>query len=236
MNKKTIYTLLAVAVCASLVFTLAAGPFASAPAKAESPEVWYGAWQAGPDLDTSLLGCAASDGFARYTGVYNSANNRIYFLGGRCENNNTTGAVFYFDLNTRSYTVTGAVMQTPVSNYQVVNVPDDGTGNGQGFYLVGGRTNTGAQTNAVQVYYPGNNTVATIATDPYPPSGGATRCPAVWCMPTARSTPSAVLTAQSCTTRPSSTTLLRLPAAAGRTSIPTCPPCAAISAWSRSAT
>jgi PKD repeat protein len=177
MKAKIIYTLLAVAVCASLVFTLAAGPLAASPVKAEAPDTWYGAWQAGPDLDTALLGCNAGDGFARYTGIYNPSDNRIYFLGGRCENNNTTGTVFFFDMTSRTYAVSGATMPTPVSNYQVVAVPDDGAGNGVGYYLIGGRNNAGVNTNTVQVYYPGNNTVATIATDPFPPGGGAVRTP-----------------------------------------------------------
>ena len=134
-------------------------------------DAWYGAWQMGPDLAGDLIGCNASDGIARHNGVYYPPDNRIYFLGARCEADNTTGAVFYFDIATRTYGLTGASMPVPVSNYQIAQVPDDGTGNGPGFYIIGGRTNTASQTNAVQVYYPETNTTANILTDPYPPDG-----------------------------------------------------------------
>jgi PKD repeat protein len=169
MNKKFLFTLLSLFVAASLVllpvFSQRAG--ATPPA----PDAWYGAWQMGPNLDGTLIGCSANDGFGRVTGVYYEPDNRVYFLGARCENNATTGTVFYFDLTTRTYGVTGTVMPTPVSNYQVVTVPDDGNGNGPGFYIIGGRTDAGGQSNVVQVYYPETNTTATIATDPYPPTG-----------------------------------------------------------------
>jgi subtilisin family serine protease len=171
MNRKSLNTLLSLIVLASLLvlpFTsLKAAPVSAAP---EAPDVWYGTWQMGPGLDATILGCPAGNGVARITGVYYQPQNRVYFLGARCEDNNTYGTVYYFDLASRTYAVTGAVMPVPVSNYSVVTVPNDGAGNGPGLYIVGGRENSGAQTAAVQVYYPNTNTVATIATDPFPPA------------------------------------------------------------------
>ncbi len=146
------------------------GPFPlQAQSQPSAPEQWPGSWVMGPALDTTMLGCTAGNGFGRFTGYYYAPQNRVYFLGGRCENNATTGAVFYFDPATRTYATTGATMPVPVSNYQVVPLEDD-MGHGLGLYIVGGRTGTGAQTTAVQVYYPADNTVATIASDPFPPA------------------------------------------------------------------
>lgn len=175
MNKRTttvIGVLLASAgLFALALFMLASSGTSAALAAPQAPEAWLGIWQMGPNLDTTILGCPAGNGLARYTGVYYAPTNRVYFLGGRCENNTTTtGTVFYFDVPTQSYGVTGAVMPTPVSNHVIALVPDDGQGNGPGLYIFGGRTGSGAQSNAVQVYYPTGNTVATIATDPYPAS------------------------------------------------------------------
>jgi len=66
--------------------------------------------------------------------------------------------------------VAGVILDTPVSNYQIAMIPNDGTGNGAGLYIVGGRTNDGGQTSAVQVFYPSVGTVDTITTDPFPPT------------------------------------------------------------------
>ncbi len=138
MNKKI---LVFVAICA-LGITLAAFGIRQATA-GNTPADWSGTWQMGPNLDTAPLGCTAGDGLARYTGIYYPEQDRVYFLGGRCENNNTTGNVFYFDPVTQTYVVTNAIMPTPVSNYQVVRIDDDGYGHGPGLYLFGGRTNAG---------------------------------------------------------------------------------------------
>jgi uncharacterized repeat protein (TIGR01451 family) len=167
MNRKALFIMGSLFISAALI----ALTFSFVP-RARGAETldWPGVWQAGPDLNTAMLGCSASDGFARFTGVYYPDNDRVYFLGGRCENNSTSGAVFYFNLATRTYATAGVTMPTPVSNYQVVLVNNDGRGHGPGLYIVGGRTGTGGQTSAVQVYYPQDNTVATIATDPYPAS------------------------------------------------------------------
>ena len=138
---------------------------------ADTPTDWSGTWQMGPNLDTTILGCAAGNGLARFTGIYYPTHDKVYFLGGRCElDTTTTGAVFYFDPVTETFSITGVAMATPVSNYQVVRIDDDGRGNGPGFYIIGGRTGTGGQTSAVQVYYPDVNLAETIATDPFPPA------------------------------------------------------------------
>jgi len=168
MSHKSIF-LLSLAIALGLLMLPVVGCQAGAISAATN--VWVGAWQMGPSLAGDLIGCNPTDGFARITGVYYQPQDRVYFLGARCEADTTTGAVFYFDMTTRTYGLTGASMPVPVSNYQAVTVPDDGTGNGLGFYIVGGRTGTGAQTTAVQVYYPDTNTTADILSDPYPPDG-----------------------------------------------------------------
>jgi subtilisin family serine protease len=170
MNKKKIFMIsvftLGIALAAFGFF----GAFTQARG-ANNPTAWAGLWEMGPSLDTNaLLGCPAGNGLARITAIYYPEQQRVYFLGARCEDNNTYGQVFYFDPVSKTFAVTGAVMQTPVSNYQVVRIDDDGTGNGPGLYIVGGRTQIGGQTTAVQVYYPNMNTVGTIATDPFPPA------------------------------------------------------------------
>ncbi len=170
MNKKIIFI---TGIC---VLGIALGLFGivgavSLAKGANGPADWSGTWQMGPNIDTTILGCAAGNGLARFTGIYNPTQDRVYFLGGRCElDTTTTGSVFYFDPVTETFAVTGVVMDTPVSNYQVVQIDDDGRGNGPGYYIVGGRTGTGGQTSAVQVYYPDVNLAETIATDPFPPA------------------------------------------------------------------
>ncbi len=135
-----------------------------------APDVWPGAWQMGPSLDGTIAGCPAGNGIGRITGQFydHASGPRIYFLGARCEDNSTSGTVFYFDLNDYTYHATGATMPVPVSNYIIALVPNDGQGHGPGMYLVGGRPAAGGVVDTVQVYYPDDNTVATIATDPYP--------------------------------------------------------------------
>jgi subtilisin family serine protease len=170
MNKKIIF------IIGIVTIGIAVGLFgyfgAVSLAKGEnSPTAWSGTWQMGPNLDTTILGCAAGNGLARFTGIYYPEQDRVYFLGGRCElDTTTTGAVFYFDPVTETYNATGEVMDTPVSNYQMVRIDNDGRGNGPGFYIVGGRKGDSTQTNAVQVYYPDINLAETIATDPFPPA------------------------------------------------------------------
>jgi subtilisin family serine protease len=171
MKRKWIFTLFSLFVTASLALMPVVGLWSGA-VTAATDETWYGAWQIGPTLDGAVIGCNPGDGFARNTAVYYQPDNRVYFLGARCETDTiTSGAVFYFDLATRSYGLTGVSMPVPVSNYQAVVIPDDGTGNGPGFYIVGGRMADAAQSDAVQVYYPEMNTTATMADDPYPPDG-----------------------------------------------------------------
>jgi subtilisin family serine protease len=170
MNKKKIFITSIFTIAIALAAFGLFGAFSQARG-ANTPNDWSGSWQMGPSVDTNaLLGCPTGNGLARITAIYYPEQDRVYFLGARCEDNNTYGQVFYFDPVTQTFATTGAVMQTPVSNYQVVRIDDDGTGNGPGLYIVGGRTQSGGQSSAVQVYYPNNNTVGTIATDPFPPA------------------------------------------------------------------
>ena len=170
MNQKSIFSILSLLVILSMVAVPSFG-LRTETASAATDETWYGAWQIGPTLDGAAIGCNPGDGFARNTAIYYEPQERIYFLGARCEANTTTGTVFYFDMATRTYVLTGVSMPVPVSNYQVVMVPDDGTGNGPGLYIIGGRGGDGVNTTAVQAYYPDMNTTANITSDPYPPDG-----------------------------------------------------------------
>ena len=169
MNKKTLFVIGFFVIGITLA---AFGLFgATTQARgANTPADWSGSWQMGPNFDATLIGCVAGNGIARITAAYYPELDRVYFLGARCEDNNTYGSVFYFDPVDGTYHDTLVDMQTPVSNYQVVRIDDDGNGNGPGLYIVGGRTQSGVQSSAVQVYYPDDNTVATIATDPFPPA------------------------------------------------------------------
>ncbi len=169
MNRKIVFTIgiLTIGIAVGLFGYFGAVSLAKG---ANSPSAWSGTWQMGPNLDTSVLGCTAGNGLARYTGNYYPEQDRVYFLGGRCEDNNTTGAVFYFDPVTQLYNTTGTTLTTPVSNYQLVRIDNDGRGDGPGLYVIGGRTGSGGQTGDVQVYYPNSNTTEVIATDPFPPA------------------------------------------------------------------
>ena len=171
MKTRVLYQLLSlVAVASLLILPFTSIKTAAVSAAPETPNVWYGTWQMGPSFDATLIGCPVGNGFARITGAYYQPQNRVYFLGARCEDNATYGSIFYFDLTTRIYADTGVDIPVPVSNYIIAIVPDDGAGNGPGLYIVGGRTNDGGQTDAVQVYYPDTNTAAVIASDPFPPA------------------------------------------------------------------
>lgn len=137
---------------------------------AAAPDDWYGVWQFGEEMDATVWGGPAGEGLARFSGHFYEDDNLIYFLGGRRESNDTTGAIFTFDPETGTYANTGATMPNPVSNYFISQIDDDGAGNGPGLYVVGGRLGTGINTDAVQVYYPDTNTTQTIASDPVPGS------------------------------------------------------------------
>ena len=171
MSKRKIYGLASLVF--SLVFTIivlvgVANPAHGAqPAGQTAPEIWPGVWQIGPNMDATIWGGSAGEGIARFSGYYYSPQNRVYFLGGRKENNDTTGTIFYFDPVTRNFLASGAVLETPISNYLVSELTDT---TDTGLYVAGGRMNSGVNTNALQVYYPASNTVATISTDPVPGS------------------------------------------------------------------
>lgn len=98
-------------------------------------------------------------GIARFDGCYYSETGLIYFLGGRLEDDSTAGTVWSFDPKSLDFTDTGAVMGTPISNYQCALL-DDGVN--WGIYIFGGREDDGTQTDIVQVYYPDTNTTATL--------------------------------------------------------------------------
>lgn len=136
----------------------------------ETPEDWYGVWQYGDPLTAAAWGGPANEGLARFSGHFYTATNKIYFLGGRRESNDTTGVIFTFDPNTGIYASTGVTIPNAVSNYLISQIDNDGQGNGPGLYIVAGRLNSGTNSNFVQVYYPNANTAQTIASDPIPGS------------------------------------------------------------------
>ncbi len=168
MNKKTIFIIgilsLVIAVAAVGLFGLISPTIGSAA------PILPGSWKMGPSIDTTLLGCPAGNGISRFTGIYYPEQERVYFLGGRCEDNSTIGMVYYLDLLTRSYHLTQEVLDVPVSNAQMVRIDDDGQAHGPGLYIIGGRTADGPQSNAVQVYYPNANFSEVVESDPFPPA------------------------------------------------------------------
>ena len=110
-------------------------------------------------------------GFTRFDGEYFPGTGKVYFLGGRLSDASTSGAVWSFDPVAGTYAATGATMSTPISNYDICLLEDDynlPAGDTYGLYIFGGRLNSGANTDMVQVYYPRSNTVRTISTDPFP--------------------------------------------------------------------
>ncbi len=164
--KRNLFTILCVLIMAGMLTALVT-PVQAEPA-AQNGVQWAGAWQMGPAIDSALWGGTAGDGWARINGATWSGDDRIFFLGLRAEDNDTFSDVIAFDPSTLLYSNTGADMPVPVSNYVVAGVPDDGRGHGYGLYIVSGRTSTGAQTGAVQVYYPAENIAQQITTDPLP--------------------------------------------------------------------
>ncbi len=122
-------------------------------------------WQPGP---------VSGFRYTRFDGEFFPGDGKVYFPGGRLSDGNTDGSVWSFDPGTSAYSDVGVDLQTPVSNYDVclledgLNLPDDTFG----LYVVGGRTDAGGYTDAVQVYYPLSNTVSTIASDPFPGRAG----------------------------------------------------------------
>ncbi len=140
----------------------------AALAQENAPAAWVGSWQPGPDMDATIWGGPAGEGLARFSGHYYSGTKKIYFLGGRRENNSTTGVIFTFDPNSLAYANTGQTMPLPISNYYISQVDDDGRGHGPGLYVVAGRLSNGSMTQAVQVYYPDDNTAEQLTGASFP--------------------------------------------------------------------
>jgi hypothetical protein len=116
-------------------------------------------WQYGPQTGF---------GFWRFDGEYFPLTRKVYFLGGRLADNNTDGTIWCFSPESLTYSQVGRSMLIPVSNYTICILKDTTHPDTYGLYIVGGRTQTGAFTRALQVYYPLSNTVAIIGTDSFP--------------------------------------------------------------------
>ena len=127
----------------------------------QTPAAWPGSWHQAPDMFRIM---------SRFSAVYNPDQDRVYFLGGRLPDGSTSGEIFYFVVSTGAWSITGEQLDTPVSNYQVAEIPYDPSGQ-TAYYIIGGRTATGIYTTDVQVYYPNTNTATTLVTDHFP--GGA---------------------------------------------------------------
>lgn len=89
---------------------------------------------------------------------------KMYVLGFRLPTGETDGSVWVYDPVADSWGDTGVDMPVPVSNYHIAKLTDS---NGVGLYIFGGRDSAGLCTDTVQVFYPGTNTTATVATDPW---------------------------------------------------------------------
>jgi hypothetical protein len=137
---------------------------AVAVAQAGDDQEWGGSWQNGPPT-------TFPQALSRFDGAYDPVTGLVYFLGGRLGDNNTDGSVWTFNPAIGLYADTGVDMPVPISNY-TVNVLTDSTG--LGLYIFCGRTGAGAQSLAVQVYYPATNTTVQLpGADDFP---GALTC------------------------------------------------------------
>lgn len=149
-----ILVLLAVALVALPALMLAQTPegdqdTASAPTLSQ-PAGMAGEWFYGPEFPFW-----GGNGIARFSGYYWPDTERVYFLGGRLEDDSTTGMVIEFDPATETYADTGAVMQTPVSNYYIDRLNIDAADQ---LCLSMGRLSTGAMYTSTQCYNPATNT------------------------------------------------------------------------------
>ncbi|MEO0090351.1 MAG: kelch repeat-containing protein [candidate division WOR-3 bacterium] len=116
-------------------------------------------WQYGPQTGFR---------FWRFDGEYFPITRKVYFLGGRLADNNTDGTIWCFNPESLTYYQVGRSMLIPVSNYTICILRDTTHPDTYGLYIVGGRTQAGTFTRAVQVYYPLSNNVAIIGTDSFP--------------------------------------------------------------------
>jgi len=105
-------------------------------------------------------------GATRFDGELYKTNNRIYFLGFRQQDNTTSGEVWYYDVALKKYKDTGVAMPVGVSNYQIAALTD--ASGKLGFYIFGGRDDSGAIVTTVQAYYPKSNTTKVFNKDAWP--------------------------------------------------------------------
>ncbi len=143
---------------ARIAVLLVAAVVAGVGVQAQGGPEWGGSWTSGPAPGFLL---------SRLDGAYVESTGLVYFLGGR-QGTTTLGDVWTFNPATGTFADTGADLPTPISNY-AANVLSDATGTG--LYVFCGRDSAGAQTRAVQVYYPATNTAVQLtAADNYPGS------------------------------------------------------------------
>jgi len=108
-------------------------------------------------------GPEAPFGFTRFDGA--RVGDRVYFLGGRLQDNSTDGSIWYYDIKKKKYTDTKDDMAVPISNYTVAVLKDK---TGTGLYTFGGRNNDGESVTTVQVYYPDSGKTAVLKKDKWP--------------------------------------------------------------------
>jgi len=108
-------------------------------------------------------GPEAPFGFTRFDGA--KVGDRVYFLGGRLQDNTTDGSIWYYDIKKKKYVDTKKDMAVPISNYTVAVLKDK---TGTGLYTFGGRNNDGESINTVQVYYPDSGKTAILKKDKWP--------------------------------------------------------------------
>ena len=123
------------------------------------PLIFAQTWQYGPQTGFR---------FWRFDGEYFPLTRKVYFLGGRLANNNTDGTIWCFNPESLTYYPVGRSMLIPVSNYTICILKDTTHPDTYGLYIVGGRTQTGTFSRALQVYYPLSNSVGIIGTDSFP--------------------------------------------------------------------
>lgn len=117
------------------------------------------AWTPGP---------AAPFYYTRLDGEYYSPTGKAYFLGGRVGAGTTSGEIYSFDPVAGTFADEVLAMEIPISNYGVALLKDLTGPDSLALYTVGGRTQAGTYTSALQVYYPISGLAMSLTSDPWP--------------------------------------------------------------------
>jgi PKD repeat protein len=124
---------------------------------------YVGGWLPGPS--------DAPFEYNRFDGVFNPADELIYFLGGRTGGSTHDKSIWTYDPVNDVWSDTTCDMNENAANVTLALIEDDGTGRGEAIYVMGGYDVIAAQNiNVVQRFYPSEPgcVVENVTTDPYP--------------------------------------------------------------------